>query len=74
MQSVLYIYRIMKTSPPTSPPEDGGEFDNDVREQVVAFLKELDGGVYLPRRRHMILSESENGAGPEPPGRSNATS
>ncbi len=47
---------------------------NDVREQVVAFLKELDGGVYLPRRRHMILSESENGAGPEPPGRSNATS
>ncbi len=38
---------------------------NHVREQVVAFLKELDGGAYLPRRRHILLSESEDGSKPE---------
>ncbi|TVS20294.1 MAG: mechanosensitive ion channel family protein [Planctomycetaceae bacterium] len=46
---------------------------NHVREHVVAFLKELDGGAYLPRRRHILLSESEDGAGPEAPGRTKAT-
>lgn len=30
---------------------------NEVRERVVAFLKELDGGAYLPRRRHILLSK-----------------
>jgi small-conductance mechanosensitive channel len=29
---------------------------NDVREKVVAFLKDLDGGAYLPRRRHVLLN------------------
>ncbi|WP_296757504.1 mechanosensitive ion channel domain-containing protein [Thioalkalivibrio sp.] len=46
---------------------------NHVREQVVAFLKELDGGAYLPRRRHILLSGSEDEAGPEPLGRTNVT-
>jgi small-conductance mechanosensitive channel len=34
---------------------------NEVRERVVGFLKELEGGAYLPRRRHILLSESEDG-------------
>jgi small-conductance mechanosensitive channel len=33
---------------------------NEVRERVVAFLKELEGGAYLPRRRHILLSEAED--------------
>lgn len=32
---------------------------NDVREHLMAFLTELDGGAYLPRRRHILLSEGE---------------
>jgi small-conductance mechanosensitive channel len=33
---------------------------NEVRERVMAFLKELEGGAYLPRHRHILLSESGN--------------
>lgn len=33
---------------------------NEVRERVVAFLKELEGGAYLPRRRHILLGEGED--------------
>ena len=33
---------------------------NEVRERVIAFLKELEGGAYLPRRRHILLSEGED--------------
>jgi hypothetical protein len=33
---------------------------NEVRERVVGFLKELEGGAYLPRRRHILLSEAED--------------
>jgi small-conductance mechanosensitive channel len=32
---------------------------NDVREKVLSFLKDLDGGAYLPRRRHILLSEEK---------------
>lgn len=46
---------------------------NHVREHVVAFLKELDGGAYLPRRRHILLSENEQKVGPESQGRTKAT-
>jgi small-conductance mechanosensitive channel len=31
---------------------------NEVRERVIAFLKELEGGAYLPRRRHILLGEA----------------
>lgn len=28
---------------------------NEVREKMIAFLKDLDGGAYLPRQRHVLL-------------------
>lgn len=36
---------------------------NEVRERLVAFLKELDDGAYLPRRRHVLVA---TGDGAEP--------
>ncbi len=35
---------------------------NDVREKLIAFLRELDGGAYLPRKRHVLVAD-----GPGPP-------
>ena len=35
------------------------DLHNDVREKVLAYLKELDGGAYLPRRRHILLKGQE---------------
>jgi len=28
---------------------------NEIREKVIAFLRDLDGGAYLPRQRHILL-------------------
>jgi small-conductance mechanosensitive channel len=33
------------------------DLHNAVREKVLTFLKELDGGSYLPRRRHILLNQ-----------------
>lgn len=30
---------------------------NEVREKLVAYIRELEGGVYLPRRRHLVLGQ-----------------
>ena len=32
---------------------------NDVREKIIAFLRELDGGAYLPRHRHVIVPDKD---------------
>lgn len=32
---------------------------NDVRESVIRLLKDLDGGAYLPRRRQLIVRDSD---------------
>lgn len=31
---------------------------NEVRERIVAFLREFEGGAYLPRRRHVLTAEA----------------
>lgn len=34
---------------------------NDVREQLVAFLRDFDDGAFLPRRRHVLVSDDNGG-------------
>ncbi|HET8728799.1 MAG TPA: mechanosensitive ion channel domain-containing protein [Alphaproteobacteria bacterium] len=37
---------------------------NEVKEALIAYLKELDGGAYLPRKRHILVSDDRD---PPPP-------
>ncbi|WP_375260807.1 mechanosensitive ion channel family protein [Palleronia sp.] len=41
---------------------------NDVREQIIAFLKDFENGAFLPRRRHILVrdNDSRSSAGREP--------
>lgn len=36
---------------------------NDVRESVIRLLRDLDGGAYLPRQRHLIARETDSACG-----------
>jgi small-conductance mechanosensitive channel len=32
---------------------------NEVKEALVAYLRDLDGGAYLPRKRHVLLTDGQ---------------
>ncbi|MDZ5697622.1 mechanosensitive ion channel family protein [Chelativorans sp. M5D2P16] len=36
---------------------------NAVKEKLIAYLIDLDGGAYLPRKRHLLVSESDQELG-----------
>jgi small-conductance mechanosensitive channel len=38
---------------------------NEVREKILDFLKHLDGGAYLPRRRHIVFSSDQGPPAPQ---------
>jgi small-conductance mechanosensitive channel len=55
--SILWIW-IPATTPATS-----WVLHNEVREKLMRFLVDFEGGVYLPRKRHMIVAgQTTNGS------------
>ncbi|SFG71477.1 Small-conductance mechanosensitive channel [Palleronia marisminoris] len=40
---------------------------NDVREKLMAFLKDHDDGAFLPRRRYILVQDDPPAPGPVPP-------
>ncbi|MFU8816847.1 MAG: mechanosensitive ion channel family protein [Pseudomonadales bacterium] len=45
---------------PAISPLASWNLQNEVREKLVGFLKEFEGGIYLPRQRHLVVSERVN--------------
>lgn len=55
--SILWIW-IPATTPATS-----WVLHNEVREKLMRFLVDFEGGVYLPRKQHMIVAgQTTNGS------------